>query len=773
VTLTALEKGRQLNLAYVDYRYYRDRTTAFRSVDCYSSRQRLVLGPGTTGGAGAEAEDADARFVSANFLASPGLAPALGRSFTEQEAQAAAPVAVLNYALWKRRFAADPGILGKTVILNSRAVTVIGVADARYAPDGRTGVYVPLELQPSLLPGEDWLRDPNMSWLNVGARLRPGITTRQAQAEVDVLSNALRQIRPASSAAGKTLVSGFGLADAHKRTLFFAMATAVMSTVSMILLIACSNLANLLLVRAAVRRREIGVRLSLGASRARLICQLLTESLLLALAGGGLGLLFSQWMSRILVVLTNPMLQLQGLGLDLHPDYRVILYGLGSSLAAGFSFGLPPALAATRAELAHVLHAEGLLGTSHSPTWRIWSPRNMLVIVPLAVSLMLLMGAALTVRYVQHIYLRAPAFDTSRLVAIQFALHSQGYDESRTRQFQENLRERLSALPGVASVALAGGSRLPFVTTYQMGISPMLTEGSTGPGSRVAFNIVSSAYFATVGAPVARGRAFTDTDREGSPPVAIVSQSHVRSFWPDQEPVGKRIRLDKGTGFFEVIGVAPDLPHATEADPARAVFPTVYVPYGQGKLFLCATHIEEPLEQMQFLAHTTGESSSMRAVLRQEILAIDPSLRVIIRTLEEILASRVRPMRTISLLLNLLGGLALIMASVGIYAILAYAVSQRTREIGIRAALGAQRREILSLVMQRTVVLIGWGIGLGLAGAIGLSRIMASQLANLGGLDAITCASAVLSLAVVAAFASYAPARKALRVDPAQALRCD
>jgi len=771
VTLTNLVSGRQSNLSYADYRYYRERATAFRSMDCYSSRQRLVLGPVTTRGVRTDAEDIDARFVSANFLTSPGLAPALGRSFSEQEAQAAAPVAVLNFTFWKAHLAGDPGILGQTIMLNTAAVTVVGIADARYAPTDRAALYVPLELQTILLPREDWLRDPRIDWLNVGARLEPGVSARQAQAEVDILSSALRQTRPSMPAGSGVAVSGHGLRDPKQRNSFFTAAFAVIATVSMILLIACSNMANLLLARAAVRRREIGVRLSLGASRGRLISQLLTESLILAGTGGALGILFSNWLSRFLAVMTNPLFRWQGF--ELRSDYRVILYGLGLSLAAGLSFGLAPAIAATRTNLARALHAESLDATSPSQTRSIWSPRNVLVIVPLAVSLMLLMGAALTVQYVQHIYLRGPALDTSRLIGMQFSLSLQGYDEARIRQFQENLRARLSTIPGIVSVALAGGSRLPFVTTYQMGTSQLITGGSTSPPSRVAYNIVSAKYFETVGAPVARGRAFNNTDREGASPVAIVSQSLVRTLWPDQEALGKRVRLDKGGTFFEVIGVAPDLADATEPNPVNAVFPAVYVPYGQGKLFLGTTHTDEPVEQMQFLIRTSAEPVKMRAVLRQEALAIDPSLRVTMQTVEEALASHVQPMRTLSLLLSVLGGLALIMASGGIYAILAYSVSQRTREIGIRTALGAQREEILSLVMRRTAILICWGMGLGLAGALGLSRLLSSQLAGLGGLDVVTCASATAPLAIVAVFASYVPARKALRVDPIQALRCD
>ncbi|HEY2665133.1 MAG TPA: ABC transporter permease, partial [Candidatus Binataceae bacterium] len=407
VTLSSLAKGRERTLSYAEYRYYRDRTTAFQSVDCYSSRQRLVLGPVSFGAMRIDAGDVDARFVSANFLSSPGLSLALGRSFSEQEQQSAAPVAVLNFAFWKRHFAGDPGILGKTVMLNASAITLIGIAGARYAPADRTALYVPLELAPVLLPRENPLRDRDVNWLNVGARLRRGMTAHQAQAEVDVLSSALDRSQPAAPLADRVLLSGHGLHDPKRRNSFLAAALAIMAAVSMILLIACSNLANLLLARAVVRRREIGVRLSLGASRARLVSQLLVESLMLAGAGGALGLLLSQWLSRYLVVLTNPVLQWQGV--DLHSDFRVVLYGVLLSLAAGLSFGLAPAITATRTDLARALHAEGLAGSMRTSAAAVWSPRNVLVVVPLAVSLMLLTGAALTVRFVQHVYLRGSA----------------------------------------------------------------------------------------------------------------------------------------------------------------------------------------------------------------------------------------------------------------------------------------------------------------------------------------------------------------------------
>jgi predicted permease len=396
----------------------------------------------------------------------------------------------------------------------------------------------------------------------------------------------------------------------------------------------------------------------------------------------------------------------------------------------------------------------------------------MLVIVPLAVSLMLLMGAGMTVRLVQRMYLSGPAFETSRLIGMSFRLKAQGYDEARTLQFQENLRERIGRMPGITSVALASGMPI----SNGMGWFPLLTEGSVispgGSSPGADYKVVSVGFFETIGVPIVRGRTFTTSDREGSPPVAMVNQVLARRYWPNQEPIGKRIRLATGSTFFEVIGVAPDLEDAN--GPFNSVRPTVYVPYGQGKLFLNGARIGTPPYQMQFLIRARGESAGVKAALRQEAIAADSSLWVNIQTLEEILESwKMGPIKTMSLLLSALGALALVMASAGIYAILAYAVSQRTREIGIRMALGAQRREILALVMQRTVTLTACGIGLGLVGALALSRILSRSLDKLGGLDAVTCISVALLLGFVAILASYLPARKALRVDPARALRCE
>jgi len=308
-----------------------------------------------------------------------------------------------------------------------------------------------------------------------------------------------------------------------------------------------------------------------------------------------------------------------------------------------------------------------------------------------------------------------------------------------------------------------------------IGWFPLVTEGSaipTGDSSpQTDYNVVSAGFFETIGTPVVRGRALTSSDREGAPPVAMVNQALARRYWPNQEPIGKRIRLGTASTFFEVVGVAPDLEDVN--GPFNNVRPTVYVPYRQGKLFLKGVQTDTPPYQMQFLIRASGDPARVKAALRREALAQDRSLRVHIHTVAEMLNDMMGPIKTMSMLLSALGALALVMASVGIYAIMAYAVSQRTREIGIRVALGARRQEILALVMQRTAMLIAWGIGLGLTGALALGRLFSSVVANFGGLDSATCISVAVVLGIVALLASYMPARKALRVDPAQVLRSE
>ncbi len=744
VSINRLDNGRWLNdFSYEDFRLYSGRTDSLRAVTAGSGRFPFVLAA-----PGREAEDVSARFVSANFQSATNLHPLLGRTFTAAEESGEGPlVAMLSAWYWRMHFGSDREVLGRNFVLNAHQVTVIGVADARYGAGDTSGLYLPLGAQPALLARGDWVRDTRERWLMLDAVLQPGISPRHAEEQLTALSPPRAASGTADPTEGKLVLTPGG-GTPRKRRMLLTLAISVTLGVAMILMIASTNLANLLLARAVARRREIAVRLSLGATRTRLVAQLLTESLLLALAGGVLGIFCSHWMAQALFLQFGAPN-----GYQLRVDPRVLLYGVALSLATGLAFGLAPALSATRTSLVEAFHAD-----THSP--RTFAARNWLVIVPLAFSLMLLLGAGMAVRGVQRVYLNGPVFDTTRLIAAGSPLHLQGYDEARTREFQNRLRDRVRALPGVQSVALA--STLPL-------LNAMANLPVAGSNASTDYNVISPEFFRTVGPAVVRGRDFTAADRQGTAPVALVNREFARRIWPNQDPVGKQVRLRAGTAPFQVVGVAPDM-----EDPDgvfNTVRPTVYIPEGQAGLFLQGSRTDVPPAQLRVLVRTAGDPAPVKAAVRQEALALDRSLRVEIQTAAEIREAQIGPFRTISLLLSALGGLALVMASVGIYAILAYSVSRRTREIGIHMALGAQRSQVLRLVMQRTAAVILWGIGFGMAGALVLRKILASTVDYLGGFDPVTCAAVTLLLGLVALLASYLPARKALRVDPVRALR--
>ena len=766
--ITRIAGGRvRGDFSYLEYGYFRDHATCLRMVSAESGRHRMLMIPPS----GGEAQEVQGRFESANFLAARGLQTAIGRTFSAAEEQeGGAPVVLLNYRSWQRRFGGDSSVLGRTVTLNAHPLTIVGVAGERFGQGDASDFYLPLSAQPLLLGTGNGLHGSE-AWLMLDARLRPGDPVRNAESELQVLDAALRQAQPSAlveggEAGAMTLTPG-GVNPIKAKSLL-AMVIAVVLAVSMILLVACSNLANLLLARAVVRQREIGVRLSLGASRARLVAQLLTESMLLALGGGSLGLVFSHWLANLLMRMTST----PGFDFALKVEPAVVWYAIALSVATGLSFGLAPAVAATRTNLAQAMHGEGLPAAAISRSRRVWSARNALVIVPLAVSLMLLLSAGIAVRRAQRSTMEAaPQFDASRVIVASFRLNMQGYDPARTLQFQDDFRQRIAAMPGVTAVALATAMPL----SNGNGWLPLAVEGkepaASESGPHADYYVISPEYFQTIGSASVRGREFTSGDREGRSLVVIVNQDFVRHYWPGENPIGKRIRLKSAAAYAQVVGVAPDLQDANS--PENSVRPTVYIPYAQGTAFFTGTKIDPPPYQVSFVARTAGNPADAKKLIRQQAHAADPSLRTTIETVRESFEARLGPLRTMSMLLSALGGLALLMAAVGIYAILAYAVSQRTREIGIRAALGARRGEVVTLLMRRTMVLIAWGIGLGLTGAIVLTRIFAKAMSEVGELDAVTCVSVSVFLAAVALLASYLPARKALRVDPAQALRCE
>jgi len=728
-----------------EFRRLQEHSASIAELTAESEPSSLVLGTPT---ASAEAEEAMARFESANFLTIRGFHPALGRTFSEDETRA--PLAVLSHSFWQRRFGGDPSVVGQTILLNNHPVTIIGVAPPRFHAADTADLFLPIDLD-GLLPS-------NPAFM-LNARLRPGTRLPQLQAEIQALTASFEEANPAASSArdappGATVpkISVF-LGDAppeaarQKAEIVFALDLAI----AMILLIACSNLASLLLARASVRRRELGVRLSLGASRARLVSQFLTESLLLSICGGLLGILLSTWLSKWLVG-SFP-------GLYFHINDAVLLYGLLLALVTGVSFGLGPALAVTKTNLADALHSGGAAGTEAS-TLKVGSRRNLLVVIPVALSLMLLIGAAVLVRGIQtHGFLDA-SFDMSRVIGVSFRLKDQGYDDARAQRFREQMLERFSALPGVASVALTDDAPF-FPGTCQVAAPAPV------PGSFPICHRVSPEIFQTIGLRILRGRPFSSADRAGAAPVAIVSQRLADQFFAGKDPLGQSLQTVTGT-IFTVVGIAENITHGAGPIPG---FPAAYIPITQDPA--SSTISSRAISRMEIVVRATANSSSILAELHQAVRAADPTLWVGIQTVEDSLSRIFNGAHTTILVLGILGVLVLLMAAAGIYALLAYSVSRRTREIGIRMALGARHREILTLVMRRTLILIAWGIGCGLLGALALGRILTALVLKTPPPDVLTCIGVALALAAASLLASFLPARKALRVNPVEALRSE
>ena len=737
------------SFSFPDYTYLRDHNTVLTTLGAYGGQVNLVanLQPSS------EPEELAGRLIAADYFKVYGEEPSPGRAFLPEEDRipGSNPVAILNRGFWQSRFGADPNVIGKSVRLNGDLFTVVGVAGS--SGDG-ANIYLPLAMQKAAMPGTDFLRDPKARWLTLNGRLRKGVSIEQAQAELTALLNGLREARSEKDNHTTVVATPGGVYPRKKREKTIGMLSAML-VVGTILLIACMNTANLLLARASARRREIGVRLSLGASRGRLIRQLLTESIVLALLAGALGTLLSIW-------LTHATKFLSPVGFDASPDWRVFVYAVLISLGTGVAFGLAPALEASRPDLNFAMKAQGSPRRRHS----LWAPRNALVVGPLAVSLMLLAGAGLILEFLHKSYVRNTSVNVENLLAIALKLDLQGYDDHRAALFHQQLISRLEQIPGVRSVALTRD--FPLANDH-FGAKMIRTEGSDAPPGGAlpwaAYNIVSPNYFATIGIPVVRGRGFTSEDSMAAPGVAVVNENMARKFWPTEDPIGKRFRFGDGAHSYQVIGVARDVWDDGLALPQP---PFVYV----SNLQADALH---ETSRLKFLIRGEGGPGIPRKtilpVLRNVARSLDGKLWVLTGTLGDVAESALQAPRIAAILSSFLGSLAMLLAALGIYGVMAYGVSQRTQEIGIRMALGAKKRDVLRLVLGRTTSLIAIGIALGLTGAFALTRVLGEFIAELGGLDAIAFAAVSTLLAVVAMLASYVPARRAAKVDPMVALR--
>jgi putative ABC transport system permease protein len=721
---------------------WREQSQAFEAMGAFAT-SLPILSSGT-----GEPERIQSGIVSAGFFSTLRAKAALGRTFLAEENQPEKNrVVVLSYALWQRRFGADPNIIGQSLTLNGNAHTIVGVMPADFqhpAPNTRRDLWTPLAFNPQAGRRSDFLR--------VIARLKPGVALERAQAEMSAIARGLEQQYPGTNAGWSV-----NLVLLHEQFVGKVRLALIvlLGAVGFLLLIACANVANLLLARATARQKEIAVRAALGAGRGRLIRQLLTESVLLASVGGMLGLLLAFGGLKLLTTLGPENLPRIG---EIGIDQGVLGFTFVVSLFTGVVFGLVPALQISRSNLSESLKEGGRSMTEGLGSQRI---RSLLVVSEVALALVLLIGAGLMIKSFSQLQSVQPGFNPSRVLTMDIGLPGVKYPENhQVVAFFDHLEEKVASLPGVKAAAFATG--LPFAG--RDGYLAFVVEGRPPlPPEQVQdaqFSIVSDGYFQAMEIPLLKGRWFSSQDGDKAPSVALISQTMARRFFPDEDPIGKRVTLgDPQTGpWLTIVGIVGDTrSEGLDAEP----YPQMYQPYRQN-----------PSRFMTLIARTATDPLSLVGAVRSEVRSLDQQQPISnVNTLEHLLSRSVARPRFNMLLLGIFAVTALVLATVGIYGILSYSVSERTHEIGIRMALGAERRDVLKLVVGQGVKLAVVGVAIGLIGALVLTRLMEGLLFGVSATDPLTFVAISLLLTGVAIVAAYLPARRATRVDPMVALR--
>ena len=759
--------------SYPDYVDYRDKNEVFSDLLAYSSITMSARGDD-------QADLISGLLVSGNYFDALGVRAELGRSFLpdEDKTPGARPVAVISHGLWQRRFGGDPRIAGQQLTLNGQAFTIIGVAPAGF--EGAeiletNDIYVPAMMQALVRPprsgfsGEmnpDLLTRRGARWMRMIGRLKPGVTIQQAQAAMTAIADGLEQTFPEDNRNTAATLFPVSKVDPRAYSQLVSVAGLLLAVVGIVLLIACANVANLLLARASARRKEIAIRLAMGASRGRLVRQLLTESVLLSLAGGSLGLLLALWTSDVLKS-TSPAGGMFSFTLDSRLDVRVLTFTFLLSLATGVIFGLAPALQASRPDLLPALKDEV---SSAAPGLRRFSLRNLLVVAQVALSLVLLIGAGLFLRSLQNAQAIDPGFDATKILDAQLNVNLLRYTKVQGQEFYRQVIDRVEALPGVESASLArvvpmsgSGRTSSLLIEGQQAPDNVFRSEGTAPDATGSFsvssNVVGESYFRTMGIVLLEGRDFTVQDKEGAPSVAVVTQAFARQYFDDHQALGKHVSLRGARGpWSEVIGVVGDTKYRTLGESPR---PIVYTALAQNHETGMTLHVR-----------TTGNPSSVAVAVRREVQALDQNLPVTnLQPITEVLAGSLFAARMGAVLLAVFGLVALLLAGVGLYGLMSYGVARRTREIGIRMALGAGTHSVLRLVLREGVSLVSCGLVAGLIVAAAVTRLLASFLYGVSPLDPTTFAAIPAVLLVVALLASYIPARRATKVDPMVALR--
>ncbi|MES1240001.1 MAG: ABC transporter permease, partial [Acidobacteriota bacterium] len=712
-------------------------------------------------GSGGEPEQLNGEMVSGDYFTALGVPAVFGRTFRPEEdgAPGANPVVVLSEGFWSRRFGADRGVLGRTILLNGLPFTVIGVAPRGFI--GTAGLepsafWVPAAMHEQVLRRQvrPFFDQRRATLMGVIARLRDGVAPEQAEAALKRIGSGLAQEYPdANEGRGLTQVPlAQALIGVDQRSDYVKAGALLAAIVAAVLLIACGNVANMLLARASGRRREVAIRLAIGAGRAQLIRQLLIESLLLALLAGGLGLVIAAWSRGLLAALRSPYLPP---GLDFSLDTRVLLFALGLSILTGLIFGLVPALQATRPELVGAL--KGSESAAHRK--RPLGLRNLLVVAQIALSLVALAGATLFLISLRSASRIDPGYDRDHLLTISFDLDSRGYDETRGEQFLEQAVERVSALPGVRSAAVAESLVLAGTSLRRI-IAPEGEEPDPEHPLVVQPNSVGPGYFDTLDIRILRGRPIADEDRAGGRQVAVINSTMAERMWPSQDPLGRRFYLMPTREMLEVVGVAEDVKYNSLGEPPQM---SIYRSILQSYSSAATLHVRT--EQAPALA---------AGAVRQQLSQMDSQLLLQdIRTMSQVIDELLWAPRAGALLLALFGALAVLLSVIGIYGVLSYAVSQRQREIGVRMALGADRGHVTRLFLREGMAMVAAGLTLGLVAAFYGSALIASLLYEVEPRNAAAFGGAAVLLALVAAVATWFPARRAAAVPPLIVIRQD
>jgi putative ABC transport system permease protein len=733
--------------SYENFQDFRDRAKSFSAMSATRITTLTLTGS-------SEPERLPAQMTSASMFPLLGVSARLGRTFAPEEDRAGgSQVVVLGYGFWRRHFAGSEEVLGKPLILDNKTYTVIGVLPADYQLLVPSDVYIPFEPWAKTLPDDrNW--HPGITALG---RLRDGVSLADAQSEMKIIAANLAQEYPTfDTDMGTDVTSMRDRLVANIRPALLVMLAAV----GLVLLIACGNIANLLLARATARRQEIAVRSAIGASRARLVRQLLTESILLALIGAGAGVLFA-WSS------VSWLLRLAGTAVpNVSPvtlDSRVLLFAAGLAVLSGVLFGLAPAWQTSRVDLRDVLNeaTRGSTGSRHRGY-----VRSVLIVAEVALALMLLVGAGLLLRSFERLSSQLPGFQPHNLLVADIPLSTNAYAKSADRMaFFDRVLEKLRATPGVKS---AGGA-----TTLPV----------TGTGSAIHFNIearapksphdyviigyrpVTAGYLETLGVPLIHGRFIASSDTDTAPYVAVINEAAVRQYFPDADPIGKRIQLgaipDNSVPWMEVVGIVGDLKQDLAGEPKAEM----YVPVRQGDSLL-------PVFTLSVVLRTERDPLNEASALRSAVRDINPDQPVVrVRTMEESISGSVSEPRFRATLLAIFAGTAFVLAIVGLYGLMVYSVTQRVPEIGIRMTLGADRRDVFGMVIQQGLRLAMYGVLIGVAGSLALGRVLSGFLYGVSPTDPLTILGVAALLMLVALVASYLPARRAVRVDPIVALR--